>query len=691
MTFWAFSSLVNLVTSFSLGTIILYKNPKDIKNITFGFFCFATVVWSFSYYIWQISKGHDAALFWVRVLMAGAIFIPICYFHHLIALVDKISKYRNFIKSIYVFGFLSLLADFTPYFVKDVSSKLMFLDWPIPGILFYPFVTIWFFLCIYETYFIYDNLKISNGVNKEQLKYVFIGTVIGWVGAFTNYPLWFNVPIPPVGNIFVSIYLLIVAYAIVKFRLMNVRLAFSNTAIFIIVYALVLGIPFYFGYVYNQWQFSTWTMLVLATGGPFILQYLQKKAADKILNDERRYQVTILRAADGLTKYKTRKSITRLIAKLIYGAMGVKTIAIYLKQEGGYRLTNKLGQFEKLIEEIPVNRLLDEALIDLGIFFTNEINYQKHPILGFLKEYPNFMVVPVTFDKQLLAIVVIGEKKNNSFFSDIDLNTLKALAPNTGMALENAKSQEEKLERLKKEDALQRREDIDAIMAVMAHEIRTPNGSVIMQAETLLMEIENSTDLKGASFAQGAIKKLNIILKSAETTDILIDRIKRFTQEHCFEIVSIDLLSLLDNTEFLWQAILKKYPGVTLIKNLADSLPKVLGDEIIVEQIILNYISNAAHAVANCKNENKTIVLNISKLDEKYVRIEVVDNGYGIPPQVLKKLFYTPTTTKINKDGSGLGLWNIHRMSERINGYVGINSEGEGKGARVWLDLKIAL
>ena len=81
ISFFAFSGLLNFITSFLLGILIYLKGKKEFQSRSFVLYFFSIAFWNFGYYFWQISTEESLALFWSRVLMAGAIFIPIFYFH----------------------------------------------------------------------------------------------------------------------------------------------------------------------------------------------------------------------------------------------------------------------------------------------------------------------------------------------------------------------------------------------------------------------------------------------------------------------------------------------------------------------------------------------------------------------------------------------------------------------------------
>ena len=76
----------------------------------------------------------------------------------------------------------------------------------------------------------------TSGIRRNQLKYLILALVLGYLGGATNFPLWYNVALPPVGNILVSVYVLLFIYAVAKFRLLDIDILFKRG----LVHALTL-------------------------------------------------------------------------------------------------------------------------------------------------------------------------------------------------------------------------------------------------------------------------------------------------------------------------------------------------------------------------------------------------------------------------------------------------------------------
>lgn len=172
MNFFAVSALINAIISLVLGVFVFERNSKGKTNIAFALFALSTFCWSFPYYLWQISNTAEMALLWSRVLMAGAIFIPVTYLHFTYALVDILKKRRNFLIASYLLFSLFFFINFTPFFVSHVEPLLNFQFWPIAGPAYHVFLILWIFYAYYAAYILLNKYKQSKGLARLQLKYV---------------------------------------------------------------------------------------------------------------------------------------------------------------------------------------------------------------------------------------------------------------------------------------------------------------------------------------------------------------------------------------------------------------------------------------------------------------------------------------------------------------------------------------
>lgn len=102
-------------------------------------------------------------------------------------------------------------------------------------------------------------------------------------------------------------------------------------------------------------------------------------------------------------------------------------------------------------------------------------------------------------------------------------------------------------------------------------------------------------------------------------------------------------------------------------------------------QILVNLINNAKDSVVKKGGNDKQISIEICPLEKNHVAIRVTDNGIGIPPEKLTKIFQFGYTTK--DDGHGFGLHSSANVAGEMGGKLMAQSEGKGHGATFTLEL----
>ena len=126
--------------------------------------------------------------------------------------------------------------------------------------------------------------------------------------------------------------------------------------------------------------------------------------------------------------------------------------------------------------------------------------------------------------------------------------------------------------------------------------------------------------------------------------------------------------------------------GVVLVRNFSAA-PPVVVDRHKVLQILINLIRNAKYALDDSQRIDKRITISIVPDGEEKVRIEVADNGVGISPENLTRIFGHGFTTK--KDGHGFGLHSGANAAREIGGDLTVHSDGLGQGAAFTLELPV--
>ncbi len=205
------------------------------------------------------------------------------------------------------------------------------------------------------------------------------------------------------------------------------------------------------------------------------------------------------------------------------------------------------------------------------------------------------------------------------------------------------------------------------LAAGVAHELNNPLTSITVYTNYLLQKLSGVID-------SSDIKKLESILYGAT-------RIQSFAKD----LVSYarpsednpELLSVLQivkrSVSFCEPIIAKTFASVTI--DISNDLPGFIGIESQMEQVFVNIITNACHALGD-KNKNVIITANY---DNDIIWVSVKDDGKGISHDNLKKVFDPFFTTKDVGKGTGLGLSIVKNIVENHNGEIIVKSNiGEG-------------
>lgn len=144
-----------------------------------------------------------------------------------------------------------------------------------------------------------------------------------------------------------------------------------------------------------------------------------------------------------------------------------------------------------------------------------------------------------------------------------------------------------------------------------------------------------------------------------------------------------DLTDVVQNALSISEAALARH-GVG-VKHEFHLVPEVATDKHKVLRILVNLINNAKCAASESAREDKQVTIRVRTADDGRVRIEVEDNGIGIPKENLTKVFQHGFTTK--KDGHGFGLHSSAVAAKELGGSLAVHSDGPGQGAMFTLEI----
>ena len=215
--------------------------------------------------------------------------------------------------------------------------------------------------------------------------------------------------------------------------------------------------------------------------------------------------------------------------------------------------------------------------------------------------------------------------------------------------------------------------------AGIAHEINNPLTAISSYAEMIqLSEIEKG-QTRNAERAER-------ILENALRIQNLINNLKGFARPSTGEFSRIDVKELIDQALSFSRHELN-LDNLSVEKPIPDQLPRILGVHDQLQQVMINLISNAAHACEG--RDSARVVISAGMIDDKSVEISIEDNGIGIDRENLDKIFEPFFTTKEDKGGTGLGLSIVKDIINRHGGIIQVESwPDKGSIFRVSLPLQ---
>ncbi|MCX7026885.1 MAG: ATP-binding protein [Spirochaetes bacterium] len=236
-------------------------------------------------------------------------------------------------------------------------------------------------------------------------------------------------------------------------------------------------------------------------------------------------------------------------------------------------------------------------------------------------------------------------------------------------------------------DELQQAQKMEALGRLsggIAHDFNNILTAIRGHAELLALETKKDSD---------AFQDIEGILRTTEKASNLSRQLLRFSRKQPYAPRLFDLGNLMRENAFL----LKKLAGDGIIFTLSvpeGSFP-ILADPAQIEQVLVNLVVNARDAVDGKIDPFIYVALGAEPIgtgkitggkilpEGDYFRIEVSDNGSGMPPAVAAQVFKPFFTTKAIGKGTGFGLSTVADIAERLGGAVEVTSS-LGKGSAFW-------
>jgi two-component system, NtrC family, sensor kinase len=288
------------------------------------------------------------------------------------------------------------------------------------------------------------------------------------------------------------------------------------------------------------------------------------------------------------------------------------------------------------------------------------------------------LVVPMVSLNRLTGILLLGSDRPGWGIGRGDVELLDLLASQASLAFENAelyRTQRERLDRLYRAERLAA---VGQLAAGVAHEIRNPLTAIRSTMQYLL---------RGLDPEEPRHELVRELLREVDRINSTVGGLLSLSRSGEMRKSDIDLLEPLGQAVQLLHARAAEQ-GVEICSNLGVGALRVQGDADQLKQVFLNLLINSLQSMPS--GGRITVGAAPWPRDEpggtRWAQVRIEDNGAGIPPEQMRRVFDPFYTTK--RDGTGLGLAICNGIVEQHQGEIQLESE-VGKGTAVSVRLPL--
>lgn len=706
--------LVSLIIAYNLFLVyVLFRRGRKVKStVYFWLVILSATLWAVTILVTDLLTATDQIALWSRLSFAtSALVVLMLYFFSRYFPEERLGSRAKAVLALTVTA-LFIALSLSDKIVVDYGPEGTIFSWGQP--LFLAFLLVGFSVSLIQMYRTYRRLRHSP--QGFQILYVLLGLSISiGLAVSTNLilPLLHIAEIRFFGPLAMVIFLTFTTYAIVKHRLMDIRLVLRKSFIYVglavfvftAYYATVWVDQRVFGGVHSPGAYLSALVItpLFLVGFAYIGKFLRHFANKYFFTGLYDYQETLEQFASRISQTIHLHEVTTLIVETIQNAMRNDNIAFILhtgKHNGNYILAKSIGFDERAVREFfrsdiqtRVKAGLNRPIVSAELLAASaSVPGAKH-LQSEMDRHGIAVILPLIIKNSVNSIVLIGHKVTREAFTKEDMDLLKTLANQASVAVENARlysSMEEVVAEQTRELQEKNRHLQDLLkmksefLSIASHQLRTPltaiRGLLAMQADGDLDKLPKK-DRKDAQLhmLESANRLSNIV-------NDLLDAMELEGGNLHFKMETVDLIAIVSK---IAEELKPNYDRKGIYLRFKPSAKELMveADPRMMREALENVIDNAE------KYTNKGGVEIGLTSHTNEVTITVRDTGIGISETDKTRLFGKfsrgEKSTFQHTDGSGLGLFIAKNVISEHHGEISLDSAGEGKGTTVTITLPI--
>ncbi len=234
-------SLAGLLTgaiSLALGFFIYSKDPRSELYQAVFLFMSAVALWGFAALLIGLTADPEVALLtWQFSYIFGVVWMP-ALFHRLVIIFCGARRPLT-VFSYHIISLFFALAAITPYFFSGVRLAFSSFYYAKAGILFYAFLFYWVATVAVSYFELFKSYRQSSRPRQNQIKYFILASAIGFIGGSMAFLPTLEIDVYPYTLFALVIYPIVVVYAIIRHRLMDIEIAIKSAFLYSVIIALI--------------------------------------------------------------------------------------------------------------------------------------------------------------------------------------------------------------------------------------------------------------------------------------------------------------------------------------------------------------------------------------------------------------------------------------------------------------------
>lgn len=719
--------IVSLIFLSGIGFFVLFRNWKGQLNQLFFMITVVFGIWMYGSYRLFISAMEYDIVFWDRFIYMGVVFMPALQYHFSLQITSKINYNKKSLLTAYLLSLGFLIVHRSDYFVDGVfryKYGVHTLAQPLHHLFL-----IFFFYYVFSLLWVFYKESRENKNKTEISKYkllILAFAILNVVGGIGYLPAYKISIYSPVSLLAPTIFSILTAYAILRYRFLDIRVVIKRSLIFTALVLLITSIfsaSAFFLSSFVQTFFGQNSILVsgaitgvlVAIGFEPIKLWLTRVTDSVLFKGQVDPQVALSRASTKISALLDVRKLGEVIANTAYEVLKFDKLKVYIFDEvvQGYRLVHKVGQggsqdltqdnliyqYYQIYEQDIQNKQII-AIDELRYLVTQTQDEFLTQLVAYMEQHHIALVVPLYIKNEALGFIFLGEKKSGDPYTNEDLNFLHILGAQAGISFKNAKLYEEQL---KFADTLQQEVDkatkelksankelkkLDQakseFISIASHQLRTP-----MTAIKGYMSMVEDGDFgqvpdKIQKPVHAVLESSNRLLRLIE--DLLnISRIESGRMQYEFEM---------GNMQRLVESVFEELQNHAKKKNLKfvyhapqEPIPDIPMDTMKIREVVMNLADNA---IKYTDTGTVELFLEVKGNEVKYW---VKDTGRGLTAEdkgkLFKKFSRVGSSQLVHTEGTGLGLYIAKQIIKKHKGKLWAESEGAMKGSVFALSLKI--